>query len=62
VSFRFPKHNGRKRLPNNVLPKNKKKFRIGVDPRHLISGIYVGTVEVVVKNVVTDTVAVEIAI
>ena len=61
VSFHFAK--GTKLpLQGNVLPQDKKRFRVGVDPRPLISGIYVGDVEVVVNDTVIDTVPVEIAI
>ncbi len=52
--------------PLGALAVGQNTFRIGVDPRLLISGIYIGHVEVVVvekgKNKVIDTVAVEIAI
>ncbi|BBZ35131.1 hypothetical protein [Mycolicibacterium confluentis] len=62
VSFHFAGKGGNKPLPQDVLPKDKKRFRIGVDPRPLVSGIYVGTVEVVVGGKTTTTVPVEIAI
>ncbi len=62
VSFHFAVGNGSTPLAQDVLPKGETEFRIGVDPRTLISGVYVGTVEVVAPNKPAIEVPVEIAI